>query len=236
MLVVEDHPVNQQVARDFLEALGHTVTIAETGEDALALTRANRFDAILMDVNLPGISGIDATRHLRGLGQDGVPIIGVSAHVQAADIAACHAAGMDEVIAKPIDPDALAEALIRFCPQVDIAPSVRATLADLGRDQTREVIRLMLHRLRPEAEAIAHALKTGDRAVVERRAHGLKGAAGNFHLPDLVALLARLSRTDSDAGAEDVQRLLSATDAAERDLIQSLAALEDASGVRTAAQ
>ena len=236
VLVVEDHPVNQQVARDFLEALGHDVTIADSGEDALALTRARRFDAILMDVNLPGISGIDATRQLRAFGLDGVPIIGVSAHVQAADIAACHAAGMDEVIAKPIDPDALADALIRFCAQADIAPSVRATLADLGRDQTCEVIRLMLLRLRPEAEAIAFALQTGDQGEVERRAHGLKGAAGNFHLPDLVALLARLSRPCPDAGAKDAALLLSAADAAERDLIQSLAALQDSSGVRTAAQ
>lgn len=236
VLVVEDHPVNQQVARDFMDALGHRVTVAETGEEALTLARAARFDAILMDVNLPGISGIEATRQLREDGAEGVPIIGVSAHVQPSDIAACRAAGMDEVIAKPIDPEALALALARLCLQAEIAPSVRETLADLGRDQTCAILRLMLDRLRPEAEAIAAALSQGDRAEVERRAHRLKGAAGNFHLPELVGLLARLSRPGATVDSTDAAPLLAAAEAAERDLAQSLAMLEEDAGVRTAAQ
>jgi two-component system sensor histidine kinase TorS len=236
VLVVEDHPVNQQVARDYLEALGHRVTVAESGEDALMLARATRFDAILMDVNLPGISGIEATRRLRDEGAAGVPIIGVSAHVQPADIAACHAAGMHEVVAKPIDPYALARALSPLSPHSGIAPSVRETLADLGRDQTCAILRLMLDRLRPDAEAIAAALRRGDQAEVEGRAHRLKGAAGNFHLPDLVEVLARLSRPGATICGEDAPTLLAATEAAERELTQSLAALEGAAEVRTAAQ
>lgn len=242
VMVIEDHPVNQLVARDFLEALGHTVLIAGTGEAALEMAEATVVDAVLMDVNLPGMSGIEATRRLRL--QPGpvarVPIIGVSAHVQPQDMDACRGAGMDEVIAKPLDPEALAASLARHCPEAGIAQSVRETLADLGPEQTRALVALMLTRLRPEAEAIAAALRAGDSTQAERRAHQLKGAVGNFalqRLADLLAdLLARLAGKDPSHGAGDVEALLAASAQAERELTRSLSALDEAAGVRTAAQ
>ncbi len=237
VLVVEDHPINQAVARDFLDALGHRTTLAETGEAALALAETGTFDAVLMDVNLPGISGIETTRRLRALHGTvaTIPIVGVSAHVQPEDVAACRRAGMDEVIAKPFAPEALAAALARLC-SGGVAASVQETLADLGPDRTRTLLRLMLDRLRPEAEAIAAALRQGDRAEVESRAHRLKGAAGNFQLPGLVTLLDRLCREDAALGAETAKAITAAAEDAERSLALSLAVLDGDAFVRTAAQ
>ena len=236
LLVVEDHPVNQEVARGFLQAMGHRADIAETGEAALAMLRAGRYDAVLMDVNLPGISGIEATRRLRALPRlDRLPVIGVSAHAQPSDMDACRAAGMDEVVAKPLTPEALAAALDRLCGG-GVAPAVRATLADLGPTATRDVLRLMLDRLRPEVEDLAAALRDGSAEGIERRAHQLRGAVGNFALPDLVEVLADLSRAGATPGPDAVTHLLSAASAAERDLKRSLHALDDLAGVRTAAQ
>ncbi|WP_180996117.1 ATP-binding protein [Tabrizicola aquatica] len=236
VLVVEDHPVNQEVALGFLQSLGHQAAIAATGEAALEMLAAGDFDAVLMDVNLPGISGIEATRRLRGLpGLDRLPVIGVSAHAQPGDIAACRAAGMDEVVAKPLTPEALATALARLC-RTGVAPAVRETLADLGPTATRDLVRLMLDRLRPDVEALAEALRQGAAPDIERRAHQLKGAVGNFDLPELGEVLADLSRRDARPGPESVGSLLSAAAAAERQLMRSLQALEDLAGVRTAAQ
>lgn len=238
LLVVEDHPVNRQVAQGFLEALGHHAVMAETGERALTLAARGRFDAVLMDVNLPDISGIEVTRRLRqhspALGR--LPILGVSAHVQPEEVAACHAAGMDAVLAKPLDPDLLAQTLARLCPTADIPPAVRETLADLGPDHTRALLRLMLDRLRPEAKAIAAALRAGQSAEVERRAHQLKGAAGNFALPALVALLGDLSRPGARPAPDQAAPLLDASAAAERELARALAALERPPVVTTAAR
>ena len=238
VLLVEDHPVNQQVACDFLEALGHRAVVAATGEVALQLAADGVFDAILMDVNLPGISGIETTRRIRSLaGEIGrVPIIGVSAHVQAGDIADCHNAGMDEVLAKPLMPEALAQALVRLCEAPEIASSVRETLTDLGPERTRGLLHLMLARLRPEADSIIEALRAGNSSEVELRAHRLKGAAGNFALPRLVTVLDRLGRGNTALSSDDAGSLLAAAREAEKELRQSLAALEASIGVRTAAQ
>jgi two-component system sensor histidine kinase TorS len=236
VLVVEDHPVNQEVALGFLQAMGHRGVIAASGEAALERLAAGRFDAVLMDVNLPGISGIVATERLRRLpGLERLPVIGVSAHAQSADISACRAAGMDEVVAKPFTPEALAVALERLC-GVGVAPAVRETLADLGPTATRDLLRLMLDRLASEVAALAQALRQGATAEIEQRAHQLKGAVGNFDLPDLSAVLADLARRDATPGPEAVGPLLAAAAAAERELIRSLQVLDDMAGVRTAAQ
>lgn len=233
VLVVEDHPVNQEVALGFLQAMGHRAVIAETGEAALEMLAAGEFDAVLMDVNLPGISGIEATRRLRALpGLARLPVIGVSAHAQPADSQACLAAGMDEVVPKPLTPEALAGALARLC-EAGVAEAVQGTLADLGPVATRNLLRLMLDWLGPEVEAIVAALGLGQADVVDRRAHQLKGAVGNFDLPGLVEVLAGLSRNPAP-GAVDA--LMAAAAAAQRDLARSLQALENQAGLRTAAQ
>ncbi len=237
VLVVEDHPVNQEVALGFLKSLGHRAVLAGTGEAALELAGRGGFDAVLMDVNLPGISGIEATRRLRGLPgrMAWVPVIGVSAHAQPGDLAACRAAGMDEVVAKPLTPEALAHALHRLC-GADAAPAVRETLSDLGPAQTAALLRLMLDHLAPEARAIASALRAGDPQEVERRAHRLKGAVGNFALPQLAGILATLSRRDAAPDPALSAILLDAAAAAERELRRALQALEDQLRLRTAAQ
>lgn len=236
VLVVEDHPVNQEVALGFLQAMGHRGAIAASGEAALETLAGGRYDAVLMDVNLPGISGIEATRRLRMLPDLArQPVIGVSAHAQPEDIAACLAAGMDVVVAKPLTPETLAAALERLC-GTGVAPAVREALTDLGPSATRDLVRLMLTRLRPEVEALAEALRRGAAEDVERRAHQLKGAVGNFALPELGQRLAELSHRDARPGAGAVGPLMAAAAAAERELTRSLQALEDLAGVRTAAQ
>lgn len=236
VLVVEDHPVNQQVALGYLSALGHRAVIVPSGEAALVRLSEDRFDVVLMDVSLPGISGIEATRQLRARPDlAGIPVIGVSAHAQPADIQAALAAGMDEVVPKPLTPEALAQALWHLCGQ-RIAPSVQATLADLGPAATQGLLRLMLDRLRPEVAAIAQALSRGAGEEVDRRAHQLKGAAGNFDLPDLVEILAKLTRQDTRPDPKDIERLLAAAARAEHELAMSLETLDRRSEVRTAAQ
>jgi two-component system, OmpR family, sensor histidine kinase TorS len=236
VLVVEDHPVNQEVVLGFLATMGHQAEIASTGEVGLELLRQNRFDAVLMDVNLPGISGIETTRRLRALPELGwLPVIGVSAHAQPQDLAACRAAGMDEVVPKPLTPEALAAVLDRLCGD-GVGPAVRELLADLGPTATRDLVRLMLERLQPEVQGIVEALQIGTMDEVDRRAHQLKGAIGNFALPALVDILATLSRDKAHPNPAVVASLLAATAAAERELTRALRSLGDIAIFRTAAQ
>lgn len=223
VLVVEDHPVNQAVVRSYLEAMGHRPVVAETGAAAIAAAAAGGFDAILMDVSLPDMSGIEVTRHIRAAKSGAVPVIGVSAHVQPAEVAACLAAGMDEVLPKPVVPERLAAVLAAHCGAGGgegggagvVPPSVAGTLADLGAEQTGALVRLMLERLQGEGAALVAALEAGQEEAVQRIAHQLKGAVGNFELPAMVAMLDGLARADGPRVAPDVLRAALAATGAE---------------------
>jgi PAS domain S-box-containing protein len=104
ILVVDDLSENRELVRTLLEAVGHTITEAAGGAEAVKAASATRFDLILMDLQMPGIDGVAATRAIRGtapLNRD-TPILALSANVLAEQVAQCHAAGMDDHIAKPI--------------------------------------------------------------------------------------------------------------------------------------
>jgi len=108
ILLAEDNRVSQQVATDLLGAAGLVVEIAEDGDAAVELARSRRYDLILMDMQMPGTDGLQATRILRASpGTAAVPILAMTANAFGEDRAACIAAGMNDHIAKPVDPDTL---------------------------------------------------------------------------------------------------------------------------------
>lgn len=115
VLLAEDNIVNQLVARSVIERRGHRVDIAGNGAIALELLAQNRYDAVLMDVQMPTMDGMEATRRIRQLedGQRHIPIIAMTAHAMAGDREECLSVGMDDYISKPIDPELLIETLER---------------------------------------------------------------------------------------------------------------------------
>jgi light-regulated signal transduction histidine kinase (bacteriophytochrome)/CheY-like chemotaxis protein len=113
LLVVDDIDMNRDIASAFLTAGGHEVTCAETGEDAVAAASRADFDVVLMDVCMPGMDGLEATRRIRALGNSRawVPIVALTAQVFAEQIEECRAAGMNSHLAKPFAYDTLLEAV-----------------------------------------------------------------------------------------------------------------------------
>jgi len=121
ILAVDDHEVNRRTLALVLEPLGVQLTTAPDGLEALKHLAAQAFDVVLMDVNMPGLDGREATRRLRagkGLNHD-TPVIGFSAGVADDEVKACHAAGMTDWLAKPLDIRALYQALERAGARVD---------------------------------------------------------------------------------------------------------------------
>ena len=109
VLVIEDNALNLKLARDVLEVQGFRVLGAGTARDGIALARAHRPDAILMDIRLPDIDGVTALGHLRALPETrGIPVAAVTANAMKGDRERLLGAGFDEYIAKPIDVGALA--------------------------------------------------------------------------------------------------------------------------------
>ncbi|NBN79928.1 response regulator [Microvirga tunisiensis] len=115
LLLVEDNEINQQVAAGLLARAGHRCTVAPGGMEALARLAEETFDAVLMDLQMPGLDGFETTRRIRALPAGGsLPIIALTANAMPEDVARSQAAGMNGHLAKPIRPDDLARVLDRL--------------------------------------------------------------------------------------------------------------------------
>ena len=194
VLVAEDTPANQIVARAMLEKLGHRAQIVGNGREALTAAMAGGFDAILMDVQMPEMDGYEATRRIRALGgpAGSVPIIALTAFAQPADRDRAIEAGMTDHLAKPIRLPALAAVLARIAPAepepTEPAPAV-ATIDAAALAKLRDAVgpesfkRLVGHFLRDAQESldeVAAGHAAGDPARVRKAAHRLTGLFSQF--------------------------------------------------------
>ena len=130
ILLVDDHPVNRKVARLFLEPFGFIITEAVDGQEALDLDMS-RYDLVLMDLNMPRLGGLEATRIFRSQEPEGqhVPIVALTADAMHDQIEACHAAGMDAHISKPIIMDTLIDTVAGLLRLKEDQPNVKAEVA-----------------------------------------------------------------------------------------------------------
>jgi len=217
VLVAEDQPINRQVIGDMLRLLGVRVTLATQGQEALERLAEAPFDAVLMDVQMPEMDGLTATRLIReNPAWADLPVIALTAGVTDAEQARIRDCGMTDLLPKPVTLETLAAALGRWVGASDAvalparpgpdpaggegAQTLRVPGFDLRSllqvgDGQAAVIEL-LHRfaaaIRDEALVIAAALAGGDRAEADRVVHRLKGTAGNLGAIDLHRAAARL--------------------------------------------
>jgi signal transduction histidine kinase/ActR/RegA family two-component response regulator len=115
ILLAEDEPINREITLELLADIGLVVDVAEDGVEAVALAARNRYDLILMDMQMPNMNGLDATRRLRGMpGSEHTPILALTANVFTDDRARCKEAGMNDFIAKPVIPEVLFTTLLSW--------------------------------------------------------------------------------------------------------------------------
>ena len=129
LLLAEDNITNQKVAIKVLEKMGHRVDAVANGAEAIRVLRTMPYDLVLMDVQMPEMDGLEATRRIRepetGVRNPQIPIIAMTAHAMKGDRERCLEAGMNDYVSKPINPQEVADAVARWLP-ADAAPPVPA--------------------------------------------------------------------------------------------------------------
>jgi len=197
LLLAEDNVVNQTLATRLLEKLGHKVTLANNGLEAVQLWEGGQFDAILMDVDMPVMNGYEATEQIREKEQTGghhVPIVAMTAHAMQGAREECLRHGMDGYLTKPIDTEALWRELDSLsqgtaAEAVPAQPQRKLAVADLDKalktmDDNRElfdeIVRLFLEDAPPHMQTIKDGMARGDAKAVRHSAHTLKGMSGIF--------------------------------------------------------
>jgi len=207
ILLAEDNPVNQTFALRLLEKWGHSVTVASNGRQAVDCVAADHFDLVLMDVQMPEMSGFDATAAIRrneaDTGQH-LWIVAMTARAMKGDRENCFAAGMDDYVAKPVDPRLLRAAIARAVIEddhrwaahglektadPDHAPPCGRDVLDLSAalqrvdgdvDLLREVADIASTDCPLQMARITRALADGDIEALAGGAHALKGAVGSM--------------------------------------------------------
>jgi two-component system sensor histidine kinase/response regulator len=235
LLLVEDNAVNQKLGIRMLEKMGHDVTLAVNGQIALDTVRSKQFDLILMDIQMPVLSGIDATRAIRQWepGRHRTPIIAMTAHAMAGDAERFLAAGMDGYVSKPIQAGVLRAEIDRLtqskiisegeCMTNDTNPlgASRVNLPELLTrvDNDRELLCDLLSIFKEEfpgyVKSLEKAVVEMDAAEVASVSHTLKGMLLNLAVAKASASAARLEQL---ARAGETASLRDAFAAFERDV------------------
>jgi len=221
LLLVEDNEINQQVAEGLLARVGVSLSIVHNGQQAVEAVRSDAFDGVLMDMQMPVMDGLEATRLIRADAQfHDLPIIAMTANAMPGDRKECLEAGMNDHVSKPVDPDLLYATLIRWIrkSQVDAAERLLPAMAvppehEAGLDFTglsgidvgdglkrvagdQPLYRKILYKFRDSQasalQAIRDALASDDRKRAAHLAHALKGVSGNIGANTLYETASRL--------------------------------------------
>jgi CheY-like chemotaxis protein/HPt (histidine-containing phosphotransfer) domain-containing protein len=227
ILLAEDNLTNQQVALGILRKLGLHADVVNDGSEALKTLETSRYDLVLMDVQMPGVDGLEATRRIRDPGSrvlnHEVPIIAMTAHAMQGDRDRCIEAGMDDYVTKPISPQSLADAVDRWLPREEAVPAAQAaetrTAARTTEASTATPIfdrASLLARLMDDDElasavvsgfledapklitTLGTCLRAGDAQGVHHQAHTIKGAAATVGGEAVRAVAADIERAAAD--------------------------------------
>jgi PAS domain S-box-containing protein len=243
ILLAEDNPVNQKLTRKLLEKRGHLVEVADDGKAALERLSEHSFDVVLMDLQMPEMDGIEATKAIRENEKaiaTHTPIIAMTAHAMKGDKQRCLDAGMDSYIAKPIKPEELIRQVEAaalggepLAPQMNDEEMDPDTLdlhsllmrLDHDRDLLTEISSLFRDDYRRLLEEINQALERSDPRAISRAAHTLKGMAGNLSANRAMNSALNLEKT---AEGDSLRNLKAAVEILERDFADLADALDRA--------
>jgi CheY-like chemotaxis protein len=238
ILLAEDNPTNRLVARRMIERLGHLVDTVGNGAEAIAALALAAYDLVLMDVMMPEMDGLTATRRIRAAERPGarIPMVGLTAGSSAANLNACLEAGMDAVTTKPVTLASLQSAIAegraasgrhRSLEQPEGQPTRLRELAEtLGEDAVAEIIQAFRDDTQAALAAMRAAAVRNDGNTIYRCAHSFAGAARNIGADALAQRASALEQTVGSMSAARIDAELAALQAELDAVLEGLAAPE----------
>lgn len=230
ILLVEDNAVNQKVVLAILSKRGFHVEIAANGLEALSALQKNVFDLVLMDVQMPYMDGIEATRKIREeLGLRDLPIIAMTAHAMTGDRERCIQAGMNDYASKPVNPTTLVHTIMRYLdasvdqPSVEVAATaaipgvaplqaidhgLAARLTDNDNSLFQGMLLLFLQMAPERIEKIQTAIARNDDSAIEREVRKIRSAAERIAAVSVAESAMRLMEAFQEHRQEDMQSSL----------------------------
>lgn len=255
VLLAEDNDINAMVAATLLESAGYAVRRAVNGIEAVEALREQAFDVVLMDMQMPGMDGLEATRLIRALPEpaSNTPIVAMTANAMREHHEACLSAGMNEYISKPINPDALLSMVARFVevelwheavapadaeapiqnPDVDEA-KLDALAEILSSSRLNAMLASYLSDVEQRLERLNSLAADLNFSVLAREAHDLKGTSGTFGAFRVQQLAEQLERACQSGDDAEAPRILAAIHAASKAACRVIAARMCDSEVRLA--
>ena len=200
ILLAEDNAVNQLTATTMLEKLGHSVEVANNGREAIDKLAAGEFDLVFMDVQMPELDGLSATKEIREGEQSSgrhIPIVAMTAHAMAGDQERCLEAGMDAYTSKPIRRKAIEAVIAEIAERFLVSEQTdsqnenekvidtEALLEEL--DDDKDMLQMFEKDAATRLPKLREAVNSGDAETVAAEAHALKGGVGNFFADSAVA-------------------------------------------------
>ena len=208
ILLVEDNQENQALLSLILSKMGATVTTADNGQDAIAKATNARFDLIYMDMQMPLVSGLEATEALRGQGYTGA-IIALTANATSEDRAACLQAGCDDFLTKPINRDKLYETTARYLRGQDRNDEAAPIYSQLDDDDPviQDLLLRFVQGLPQTIARLDQLYRQQDWRGFKKQIHDLKGTGGNFGYATLTSLSEKIETEVKRENWQAVARL-----------------------------
>jgi len=254
ILVVDDNQVNRKLAVALVKNWGFVPLVANDGREALTILAQERVDLILMDVQMPVMDGLAATRAIRGREAESgrhIPIVALTAHAYTSDRARCVEAGMDEFITKPVDHEALHEAILELLragnegdPEVaaetapgeltdPVEPAAEPREPQFDRQEVldrvdgdlellEEIAVLFMEACEVWMGELRRGLADSDAAAIQKAAHTLKGSAASFGARPLIETALRVEKIGASLNLAEADSAVRDLESQVSDLVREL--------------
>lgn len=210
ILLVEDSEINQLIMKELLEAKGVCVSCAVNGQEAVDMAVAEDYDLILMDIHMPVLDGYEATREIRKLRGNKIPIVALTANAMVDDIQKCKAAGMNDHISKPVDNKLLLTTLSKWIAKDDKVFNSLSAYENVGGNKVllEELYLQFFEKFSTAHESMLSALIENNLEEVKSISHTVKGVSGNLGATSLSTIAGKIERAAKSTDYDQLHSLV----------------------------